>query len=471
VVAVAGVFACELAVGAETTYHRDVVPILQKHCQDCHRPGQVAPFSLLSYEHARKRAADIVTVVADRRMPPWHASTAEGGPFKDARTLTADEIKTLETWARGGAVEGDPAHAPPARHFGSEWTLGEPDLVLKVRDSYRLAAEGPDEFRVFVLPSGLTEGKWIKAVDFRPGNAKVVHHILGAYDVRGRARVLDEADPESGYRSFAGFGQMPNGTPFFPSGGLGGWAPGKMARPLSDGVGRYLPAGADVLLQIHYHRNGRVESDATAVALYFAKEPIERQVRGGFVMPPRKPAAIRPDLHIPAGADRYEVRGAMTMPYDAHLHAVGPHMHWLGKGFLLKAKKPDGTSITLIRVDHWDFNWQGRYELAQPIALPAGTRVEMVAHFDNSASNPSNPSRPPIDVVWGEQTTNEMCIGFMELTRDDEKLGNKPPEHPPLPANLDRPGALAEQLRILRARAALARAARSQGDAPKPKSP
>jgi hypothetical protein len=272
-----------------------------------------------------------------------------------------------------------------------------------------------------VIPTGLTEGRWVAAVDFQPGNPKVVHHILSAFDVRGRARQLDAADPDPGYQVFGGFG-------LFPSGSLAGWAPGKRAKPLPDGLGRYLPAGSDVLLQVHYHKSGKPETDATSIGLYFAKAAVDQQVRGGMVFPPRARLTFRPELHIPACDPNYEVKGkTWVVPYDAHLTAVAPHMHWLGKDFLLTATRPDGSKQTLIRIDHWNFNWQGSYDFVTPVALPKGTRVDMVAHFDNSAANPSNPSAPPVDVHWGEQTTDEMCIGFLHLTRDDEHLGNKPP--------------------------------------------
>jgi hypothetical protein len=406
---------------AVPTYHRDVVQILQNHCQDCHRPGQVAPFSLLSYEQARKRASDIVSVTEARKMPPWPASMHEGGPFRDARVLAESEIATLRAWVEAGCPEGQSGDAPPPRTWASEWLLGPPDLVLTPAESFTLGSDGRDEFRVFVLPSKLTEGKWVAAVDFKPGNAKVVHHILSAYDVTGQARTLDEADKAPGYKVFGGYGLI-------PSGGLSGWAPGKRPVFLPDGIGRYLPAGADVLMQVHYHKSGKTESDRSAIGLYFAKASVDKQVRGGMVLPPRRGFFRRPDLHIPAGSAHYEVTGSLEIPIDVHLTGVSPHMHWIGKDFLLKAIRPDGSTVTLIRVDQWNFNWQGTYDFEHPLALPSGTRVEMLAHFDNSAANPDNPSTPPRDVSWGEQTTDEMCIGFLQWTRDDEHLNNQPPQ-------------------------------------------
>ncbi len=412
---------------ADPTYHRDVEPLLQKHCQDCHRPGQVAPFALLTYEQARKRASDMQTVIEDRKMPPWHASTKEGGPFRGARVLNEGEIKTLADWVSADCPKGDPNDAPTPRKWDSDWTLGKPDLILKPAAAYTLAASGADELRVFVLPSGLTEGRWIRAVDFKPGNTRIVHHMLCAFDVSGRAREMDDDEPGPGYLTFGGYGRLKSGLPFFPAGGLGGWAPGKFPNVLKGGVGRYLPAHADVLLQVHYHRDGKVETDASSIGIYFAKEPIDKLVRGSLVLPPRAGLFSRPKLSIPAGDPNYEVRGEWTARADIHLHALTPHMHWLGKDLLLTAVFPDGKKRTLIKVDHWDFNWQDIYDFQSPVAIPAGTKVELLAHFDNSAANPTNPNKPPKVVKWGEQTTDEMCIGFLHFTRDDEHLHNQPP--------------------------------------------
>jgi hypothetical protein len=422
--------ACPTARGADVpTYHRDVVPILQKNCQECHRPGQVAPFSLLEFAHARKRADDIAMVTDQRTMPPWHASTTEGGPFRDARVLTERERKMLADWAEAGAPEGDPKDAPPPKVWESDWLLGPPDLVLKMSESYSLDASGPDEYRVFVLPSGLTQGRWIAAADFKPGNMRVVHHILAAYDVTGNARKLDTADQGPGYAtSGGGYGRLPNGLPFLPSGQLWGWAPGRRPNWAPPGTARALPAGADALIQVHYHKSGKPETDASRVGLYFARGPVEKQIRSAIVIPPRSGFLGPPELRIAAGEANHEVRGSLTIRDDSHLLAVFPHMHLLGKDFLLRAVRPDGSRQTLIRIDDWDFNWQNPYEFVTPVALPKKTRVEMVAHFDNSPGNIRNPSKPPIEVRWGEQTTDEMCIGFLQLTRDSEHLGDPSPD-------------------------------------------
>jgi mono/diheme cytochrome c family protein len=402
------------------TYQKDVLPLLQKHCQDCHRPGEVAPFPLLSYAQAKKRASDLATVVESHKMPPWPASTKEGGPFRDIRVLSPAEIATIADWAESGSPEGDPKDAPPAKTWPADWPLGTPDLVLTMPEPYTMNPEGRDEHRVFVVPTGLTEGKWIAAIDFKPGNPRVVHHILAAFDTLGRAKKMDQADKEPGYKVFGGFGIIPTGT-------MGGWAPGKRPQALPDGVGRYLPAGSDVLLQVHYHKSGKAETDATKMAIYFSKAPIDKMIRGGMILPPRTGLFGRPSLRIPAGDSNYEIRGSDVIDEDCHLTAVIPHMHWLGKDFVMTATKPDGTKLTLVKIDQWDFNWQPTYDLVKSIALPKGTKLEMLAHFDNSDKNPFNPNKPPKDAHWGEQTTDEMCIGFFQRTLDDEHRNNKPP--------------------------------------------
>lgn len=411
------------------TYYKDVAPILSKNCQECHRPGQVAPFALLDYAQARKRADDIAEVTDHRIMPPWHASTTEGGPFRGARVLSESDRKTLADWAEAGAPEGDPKDGPAPREWSSDWPLGPPDLVLKVGEPFHVGASGSDEYRVFVLPSGLTAGRWIAAADFKPGNPKVVHHILAAYDVTGNARKLDAADPGPGYAtSGGGYGRLPSGLPFLPSGQLWGWAPGRRPYFSPEGTARALPAGADVLLQVHYHKSGKPETDASTIGLYFAKGPVDKQIRSAVVMPPRPRLFGRPQLRIPAGSARHEVKGETTIRQDSHLLAVFPHMHLLGRDFVMTAVRPDGSRQTLIRIDDWDFNWQNPYEFLKPVALPKGTKVEMLAHFDNSPGNLRNPSRPPVEVTWGEETTDEMCIGFMQLTLDGEHLANRSPD-------------------------------------------
>ncbi len=440
--------------GDSPTYYKDVVPILQKNCQDCHRPGQVAPFSLLTYDQARKRAADLAHVTSEKLMPPWPASPGVGGPFRDERILTDAEIGTLKAWSEAGCPEGDVKNAPTPRKFDSDWSLGKPDLVLTMPEAFELGAAGNDEFRVFVLKTNLPKDRWIRAVDFKPGNRKIVHHIIAGIDTSGKARELDAKDPGPGYTSIGGFG---DGVPL--KGFLPIWTPGSRARYTPEGSGYVLPAGADLLIQIHYHRNGKVETDATEVGLYLSEEPLPKQVRTGFVFPnvPQdqmmsmmtkaqeartagKQLAIDELLHdvlvIPAGETNYEVKanskaGIMGRPLsrDILLTSVMPHMHWIGKDFTFTAILPDEkkTRVPLIEIKHWNFNWQGTYAFVEPIKLPKGTYFEMVAHFDNSDKNPLNQNKPPKIVNWGNQTNDEMCIGVYEyVVADSADTPTKP---------------------------------------------
>ena len=213
-----------------------------------------------------------------------------------------------------------------------------------------------------------------------------------------------------------------------PDGFMSGWVPGRKANFTREGTGRYLAANADFLMQVHYHRSGKVETDASQVGLYFAKKPVDQELTFRVIAPPTPWYSFLPALKIPAGSDNTEVKGSLVLEEeDRHLIGITPHMHWLGKDFKATATLPDGTTRTLIKIDRWDFNWQGLYDFAEPLALPRGTRIDMVAHFDNSATNPANPTSPPVNVGWGEQTTDEMCLGFLYLLRDDQHLGNRPP--------------------------------------------
>jgi hypothetical protein len=432
------------------TYHKDVVRILQKNCQDCHRPDQVAPFALLTYDQARKRARDLVRVTSDRVMPPWPASPSYGGPFRDARLMTSPEIAILRAWADAGCPEGNPKDAPEPRTFSSAWPLGEPDVMLPMPEPYTVSATGDDDFRVFVLRTNLGEDRWIRGVDYRPGNRNVVHHVIAAVDTSGRGRELDAADPGPGYFALGGFGNGVETRAFLPI-----WTPGASPHFCPEGSGYMLPKGADILIQVHYHKSGKPETDATTVGLYLSKKPMPRQVQTGFVFPnvsvkqamaarPKieaaKKAGKRPSLQdilgdvlvIPPGDRNHEVKGTtkpgaglMGRPLQREiiLTAVMPHMHWLGKDFTFAAVLPDGkTTDPLIKIDHWNFKWQGTYAFKKPIRLPKGSWFEMEAHFDNSDGNPSNQSKPAKLVRWGDGTSDEMCIGIFEWVPAEDGL-------------------------------------------------
>jgi mono/diheme cytochrome c family protein len=399
------------------TYYRDVLPILQNHCQQCHRPGEVGPFSLMTFRQASNWASDIKDYTRSRQMPPWKPTA--GPAFQNERKLTDAQIATLAAWVDGGTPEGDKADAPAPRQFTKGWQLGEPDLVLTVPDDFHLGADGRDVFRCFVLPTDFPEDKYVIAVDVRPGNPRVVHHVLLFTDTSGKARQLaekeagrdkkaDEEDSGPGYPSAMGVG-------FLPRGGMGGWAPGQMARYLPEGYGHFLPKGADVVAQVHYHRDGRPETDRTRIGLYLAQKPGLRPMQQIVIRGGRGRAGF---FVIPAGAAHHPVSGSLWVEQDCTVHSVLPHMHLIGKSIKVTMTPPDGPPQTLVAIDDWNYNWQETYVFREPIPVKAGTRIDIEAVYDNSDANPNNPNHPPRLVTFGEQTTNEMCFGFIGATSD-----------------------------------------------------
>ena len=395
------------------TFSDEVVRILQARCQTCHRPGEHAPFPLLTYTDAYERRDDIRDAVGGRVMPPWKAVPGFGD-FREPRRLSEAELSTLVRWVEAGAPEGDRAKLPPALVFPQGWKLGPPDHVLEMAEPYTVPGRASDVYRCFVIPTKFGEDRWVTKVEYAPGDRKLVHHVLSYIDTTSAADALDRADPGPGYTCFGGPG-------FLPAGGLGGWAPGVQPRVMTAGVGMLLPKGANVVVQMHYN-NSAPESriDRTRIGLHFAKGPIDKRQRGI--------AVLNRAFTIPAGASRYEVRASWTVPpgWDLHADTITPHMHLLGREMKVTATYPDGAVRPLIHIDDWDFNWQGSYTFAQPVPLPAGTRIDMVAVFDNSADNLRQPSRPPRPVSWGEGTTDEMAIVFLGITADREHVGWRP---------------------------------------------
>jgi hypothetical protein len=385
------------------TFNKDIAPILWKNCAGCHRPGEVGPFPLLTYKDAAKRADFLAEITQSKRMPPWKAEPGFG-EFHDERRLTPTEIKTIADWAATGAVEGDPKDLGTPPLFPEGWQLGTPDLVLKAPSPFEIPASGRDVYRCFVIPIPTQADRTVAAVEFRPGNRKVVHHAIFYLDSNGAARKKDEADPGPGYESFGGPGIV-------PTGGLGGWAPGAMPRNLPDGLGKMLRKGSDLVLQIHYHPDGKPETDQSTVGIYFTKTPAKHIV-GGLAVRTRK-------LDIPAGESRYHVTAeSAPLPVDAQAIGIAPHMHYIGKEMRVVAETPEGETIPLIWIKDWDFNWQGQYLYKSPIKLTKGTVIKLDAYYDNSEENPRNPSTPPKHVKWGEQTTDEMCLLAVQVVTD-----------------------------------------------------
>jgi peroxiredoxin len=404
------------AATGKVTFYKDVQPILQQHCLQCHRPGDVAPFALTSYKKAVTWAADIKEYTQSRKMPPWKPTS--DFPLHGERRLSDAELATLAAWVDGGTPAGDPKEGAAPRRFTEGWHLGEPDLVLTMPEEFTLAPTGPDVYRCFVLPTKLGEDKYVTAVEVRPGNRRVVHHAVIVYDSDGRARKLEEKEKERakkmelrdrgpGYQVPLALSFLPG---FLPEGGLGGWAPGMVPRHLPERTGYLLPKGADVVLQLHYHRTGRVEKDRTTMGVYFAKKRENRRLRDVTI-----PGQF---LYIPAGEERFKVDGTMWIRQDCEIHNIMPHMHLLGRTIKMTMTPPEGKPQTLVDIRDWDFDWQELYFPQKSIAVKSGTRFDIEATFDNSMKNARNPFSPPRNVYPGMQTTNEMCVGFLCVTSD-----------------------------------------------------
>lgn len=396
------------------TYASDVAPILNAKCVSCHHANSVAPFSLLNYKQASQHAGTIAAVTESRYMPPWRAD--DPGLFAHAQVLNKSQIAILQKWEKEGAPEGNVNKIPVAPVYSSAWPLGTPDLVVAPKHSYHVGASGNDVYRCFVIPTHLGHDQFISAIDVRPGCPRVVHHVIAYLDTTGTARKLEQAshDGQPGYTSFGG--------PGFPaSGALGGWVPGFQPHSAPSGVGILLPKDADIVLQVHYHRDGRPETDKTEVALYFQHGPVKQKMD---YLP-----LLNPFLSIPAGDSNYTTSASVTVPINITIYTIQPHMHWLGKSMTVTATLPNGNDVTLLNVPHYSFNWQMQYAYKKPMKMPAGTRITLTAHYDNSAGNIRNPNSPPKHVWWGEQTTDEMCIAFIGFTADSENLLKNEPVH------------------------------------------
>ncbi len=361
----------------EITFAKHVSRILQDRCAECHHPGTAAPFSLLTYEDARNWAEPIKETVVERRMPPWNADPRHGSFANDLR-MKGEEIDTLLAWIDNGMPLGDPQDLPPPREFAAGWLIDQPDVVLAMPEEYTVPATGTVEYQYFVTPTNFTEDVWVQASEARPGNRAVVHHIIAFVREKGV-----------------------KGTKNLPM--VAGFAPGEEPMVFPAGTGFKVPAGSEIVWQVHYTPTGKVETDRCEVGLVLCKERPPRQVRGG--------GAFNFSFQIPPGDGNYRVESKAEFSKDVELLSLMPHMHLRGKDFQYTAVYPDGRREVLLSVPKYDFNWQHRYRFAQPPRLPKGTILECVAHFDNSADNPANPD-PNKTVRWGDQTWEEMMIGW-----------------------------------------------------------
>ena len=387
------------------TYTKDVAAILQSKCQNCHRRHQVGPFALETYEQARKRSHDIAAVTEERSMPPWKPTAGVGPRLKHDQSLTHAEIGVLTAWAEAGALRGDPKDLPPPPTFAVGWKLGPPDVILEPIEGFPVAASGPDVYRCFVLPTNLARDRYLEAVDYAPGERGAVHHLIAYIDTTGQGRKLDADSPGPGYAAASG--------PGVAAAELSFWTAGSQPHRLHDGIGIHIPSQSDIILQVHYHPNGKAGIDKTRVGLYFTRKPVKQALHWNN--------ATSYNFQLPAGAKNVEVKASWYVPVDVEVLAVSPHMHMLGHDMHMSVRLPNGRSENLIEIADWDPSWQTAYYFQKPIPLSAGSIVNVVAHFDNSA-RPRNPNQPPKLVKFGPNADDEMCVGYIAVVKKGQDL-------------------------------------------------
>lgn len=406
---------------AAVTFSKDVAPILYAKCATCHRPGEMAPMSLMTYKEVRPWAKSIREKVLSKEMPPWYADPNHGQWANDA-SLTQEQIATIRAWVDGGVKEGDPKDLPPAPKFSNTgWKFGQPDAVFSLTEEAEIPADGTVPYRYWAVPTNFTEDKYVQFAEIKRGEPSVVHHVIvsvrepdqgplpPAGEIKFGQRRVNPEDPQQQQQ------QQTQRRGNNPDGMLLGWAPGMSPLTLRPGNAKLVKKGSMLIFQMHYTTSGVAAKDRTSIGLWFAKDPVEKRViTKGVSTDPRK-------LVIPAGDPNFESRSSFTFTEDAHLHMFMPHMHVRGKDFEYKLVYPDGKEKILLRVPKYDFNWQLTYFAKEPIAVPKGSRIECMAHHDNSVGNKFNPD-PTITVRWGDQTWEEMMIGWIDYTIDSQNL-------------------------------------------------
>ncbi len=370
-------------VTGEVTYANQVARILQQRCQECHRPGEIGPFALLTYQDAHAWADTIQEVVLEQRMPPWHADPRHGR-FSNDRHLSQEEIDTLRAWVQQGCPKGDDKDLPPPMQFPQGWKIGQPDAVFRMAEAFKVPATGVLSYKRFTVDPSFKEDVWVQAAECRPGNRAVVHHILV-------------------------YLQSP-GKPIYASDGtastLAGWAPGDMPALYTPGTAKRIPAGTKLVFEVHYTPNGTEQNDRCSVGIIFAKQPPAQVAETNIL--------AKTPLRIPPGAANHKEQLTYTFRDDALVLSFMPHMHLRGVSAKYVAAYPDGRTETLLSVPDYDFNWQSVYRFAEPLRIPKGTKLTWIGHWDNSADNPRNPD-PTKEVRWGLQTWDEMQNGWMEV--------------------------------------------------------
>ncbi len=390
------------------TYSKDIAPLVADRCAMCHHPGGSGPFNLLTYDDVKRRAALVAAVTERRYMPPWKADPSNG-PFVDQRPLSDEEIRLIRRWVDEGSAEGNPSPRPPARTWNEGWQLGQPDVIITLPQAYTLPPDGTDAFRIFVIPIPTSAIRFVRALEFRPGNPRVVHHANIRIDKTPASRGLDEAQPGPGYDGLIAHSAQ------YPAGHFLGWTPGQVAPLLPKDLSWRLDVHSDLVVELHMRPSGKPESVAPSVGLYFSD-----------AAPTRTPAMLRlgrQSIDIPAGQKEYTITDSYVVPVDVDVQAVQPHAHYRARDVRGEAVLPDGTVRPLIGIKDWDFRWQHVYRFATPLHFPKGTRLSMRYTYDNSAENPRNPDQPPKRARWGQRSSDEMGdLWIQVLTKDASEL-------------------------------------------------
>jgi hypothetical protein len=384
------------------TFSKNVAPILQNHCQECHRPGEAAPMSLLSYQEARPWAKSIKAAVLSKKMPPWPADPSVGH-FANDRSLSQQDRDTLIAWVDAGAPEGSKKDLPAPRKFIDGWNIGTPDQVIEMPDVFNVPASGTIDYQYVILPLNLKQDTWVQAAEVRPGNRALVHHVIAFIREPGSKWMRDKKPGEVFVPEKNEKGERQE----FQGDLLCGFAPGMPASVLEPGTGRLLKAGSDVVFQLHYTANGNAGTDKTRVGIVFAKQPPAQRVL--------TLAAANNKFVIPAGDPNYKVDSEFEFNHDVQLRALMPHMHLRGKDFDYRLILPTGETEKLLNVPHYDFSWQLWYNLDKSLTIPKGAKIACTAHYDNSPNNAANPDASK-EVRYGDQSWEEMMIGFFDVT-------------------------------------------------------
>jgi len=393
------------------TFTRDVAPIVFRRCASCHRPGEAAPFPLLTFDDVRQRAEQIALVTRTRFMPPWLPE--EGyGEFAGSRRLTDAELATIQRWVDEGAPEGEAEDLPEPPSWPEGWQLGEPDLIVRMPEPYTVPAEGADVFRRFVMPLAVEAERFVNGFEFRPGNAGVVHHVILRIDRTGRSQELRDLDPEPGSGGMLFEGEFAES----PDGHFLGWTPGNVPELLPEGMAWRLEPGSNLVMELHLQPTGKPEVIQSTVGFFFTDRAPERVPLGlqlGSYL-----------IDIPPGESAYRIEDSYELPVDVSLHSIYPHAHYLGDDLKGYATLPDGTRRWLFWIPDWDFNWQDQYRYEEPMELPAGTVLSMEYVYDNSADNVQNPHQPPERVRYGGNSGDEMGNLWMQVLpkRPEDRL-------------------------------------------------